>query len=104
MTDYDATCHISEEVKRASVAAPAAIWIAVLGTGVAGWIYNIVFVLCSGNLSDLGELGVSGYAPAEILWRNVPEKLFYVLWAFICLIAFQVRPLLLSSLARADEG
>ncbi|BGP03776.1 polyamine transporter tpo5 [Rhodotorula toruloides] len=90
MTDYDATCHISEEVKRASVAAPAAIWIAVLGTGVAGWIYNIVFVLCSGNLSDLGELGVSGYAPAEILWRNVPEKLFYVLWAFICLIAFQV--------------
>ncbi|GAA5961002.1 hypothetical protein JCM8115_002655 [Rhodotorula mucilaginosa] len=90
MTDYDATAHISEEVKRAQVAAPAAIWIAVLGTGIAGWVYNIVFVLCSGDMADTGDLGVSGYAPAQILWMNVPRGLFYVLWAFICTVAFQV--------------
>ncbi|GAA6003352.1 uncharacterized protein JCM10292_003873 [Rhodotorula paludigena] len=90
MTDYDATAHISEEVKRAQFAAPAAIWIAVLGTGIAGWIYNIVFVLCAGDMADTGDFGVSGYAPAQILWQNVPRPLFYVLWAFICFIAFQV--------------
>lgn len=92
-TDYDATAHISEEVKRAQVAAPAAIWIAVLGTGIAGWVYNIVFVLCSGDMADTGDLGVSGYAPAQILWMNVPRGLFYVLWAFICTVAFQVSSL-----------
>ncbi|GAA5947955.1 hypothetical protein JCM10213_007664 [Rhodosporidiobolus nylandii] len=90
MTDYDATCHISEEVKRAQFAAPAAIWIAVLGTGIAGWIYNITFVLCSGDMADTQDYGVSGYAPAEIIWRNVGPNGFYVLWAFICLVAFQV--------------
>ncbi|KPV73166.1 uncharacterized protein RHOBADRAFT_48819 [Rhodotorula graminis WP1] len=90
MTDYDATAHISEEVKRASFAAPAAIWIAVIGTGIAGFVYNIVFVLCSGDMADTADFGVSGYAPAQILWQNVPRPLFYVLWAFICFVAFQV--------------
>ncbi|GAA5895631.1 hypothetical protein JCM8208_005285 [Rhodotorula glutinis] len=90
MTDYDATAHISEEVKRASFAAPAAIWIAVIGTGIAGFVYNIVFVLCAGDMADTADFGVSGYAPAQILWQNVPRPLFYILWAFICFVAFQV--------------
>ena len=34
MTDYDAAAHISEEVKKASIAAPVAIFVAVIGTGV----------------------------------------------------------------------
>lgn len=42
MTDYDATAHISEEVKKASIRAPVAIVIAVAGTGIFGWVYNIV--------------------------------------------------------------
>lgn len=50
MTDYDATAHITEEVKRAAYAAPSAIFIAVLGTGLIGWLLNIVVVLCSGPL------------------------------------------------------
>jgi amino acid transporter len=33
MTDYDATAHISEEVSRAAIAAPVAIFVAVAGTG-----------------------------------------------------------------------
>lgn len=35
MTDYDAAAHISEEVKKAAIAAPVAIFVAVLGTGVS---------------------------------------------------------------------
>lgn len=38
MTGYDATAHISEEVKRAAIAAPVAIFLAVLSTGVIGWL------------------------------------------------------------------
>lgn len=82
MTDYDATAHISEEVKKASVRAPVAIIIAVAGTGIFGWVYNIVgrpssanttersyswpqmFVLCSGPLQDLP--GAAGYSAATI--------------------------------------
>lgn len=103
-TDYDATAHISEEVKRAQVAAPAAIWIAVIGTGIAGWIYNIVFVLCSGDMADTADLGVSGYAPAQILWMNVPRALFFVLWSFICLVAFQVRWITFSRFCAGKES
>lgn len=49
MTDYDATAHISEEVKRAAYAAPSAIFIAVIGTGLLGWLLNIVMVLAQGH-------------------------------------------------------
>ncbi|KAG0142125.1 hypothetical protein CROQUDRAFT_50725 [Cronartium quercuum f. sp. fusiforme G11] len=45
MTDYDATAHISEEVKRAAIAAPVAIFVAVAGTGLFGWILNIILVM-----------------------------------------------------------
>lgn len=36
-TDYDAAAHISEEVHRAAIAAPVAIFVAVLNTGVSGF-------------------------------------------------------------------
>lgn len=88
MTDYDGTAHISEEVKRASIAAPAAIWIAVIGTGILGWILNVVLVLTSGPLSDLP--GVGGYAMATIIVRNVGTKGFLALWFWVCLCAYTV--------------
>ncbi|KAL8287634.1 hypothetical protein RQP46_003492 [Phenoliferia psychrophenolica] len=88
MTDYDGTAHISEEIKKASIAAPAAIWIAVVGTGICGWILNIVLVLCSGPLEDLP--GVGGYAMATVIYRNVGKQGFLALWFFVCLCAFTV--------------
>ncbi|KAM0750720.1 amino acid transporter [Meredithblackwellia eburnea MCA 4105] len=88
MTDYDGAAHISEEVKKASIAAPAAIFIAVIGTGVCGWILNVVLVLCSGPLDELP--GVGGYAMATIIARNVGKKGFLALWFWVCLCAFTV--------------
>lgn len=99
MTDYDATAHISEEVRRASIAAPVAIFVAVIGTGIFGWIYNIVYVICSGPFSDLP--GVSGYAPAGIIVRCVGKNGFYVLWSLICLVAYQVGATALQANARS---
>ena len=40
----------SEEVRRAAFAAPVAIFVAVIGTGILGWLLNIVLILCSGPL------------------------------------------------------
>ena len=39
-----------EEVRRAAFAAPVAIFVAVIGTGILGWLLNIVLILCSGPL------------------------------------------------------
>ncbi|GAA6019636.1 hypothetical protein JCM10207_006950 [Rhodosporidiobolus poonsookiae] len=96
MTDYDATAHISEEVKEASVRAPVAIVMAVAGTGIFGWVYNILYVMCSGPLDELP--GVSGYAAATIIVRNVGKKGFYVLWSLVCFTAWSV----VSSAMRAN--
>ncbi|KAK4056357.1 polyamine transporter tpo5 [Microbotryomycetes sp. JL221] len=97
MTDYDATAHISEEVQRASYAAPVAIFIAVLGTGIFGWIYNIVYMICSGDIADYDG---SIYAPAQIIYTNVGPKGFYVLWTGVCLTAFLVVQTALQANAR----
>ncbi|KAI5479091.1 amino acid transmembrane transporter [Pseudohyphozyma bogoriensis] len=99
MTDYDATAHICEEVRRASVAAPAAIFVAVIGTGLIGWVYNIVLVLCSGPFDGLP--GVSGYAVATILANNFGKTGFYVAWVPVCMTSFFVCCAGLQANARA---
>lgn len=54
----------SEEVRRAAYAAPVAIFVAVIGTGLIGWILNIALVLCSGPLENLP--GPTGLAFIEV--------------------------------------
>ncbi|KAJ7079952.1 APC amino acid permease [Mycena belliarum] len=98
MTDYDATAHISEEVKRAADAAPAAIFIAVIGTGVIGWLLNIVLVLCSGDLADLP--GASGSAMLQIMTLRMGKTGALVLWVFVCLTAFFVVQTALQATSR----
>lgn len=78
MTDYDATAHISEEVRRAAYAAPSAIFIAVIGTGILGWILNIVLVLCSGQIENLP--GVSGSSFLQIMVLRMGTKPALFLW------------------------
>ncbi|THG98851.1 hypothetical protein EW026_g3410 [Hermanssonia centrifuga] len=98
MTDYDATAHISEEVRRAAYAAPSAIFIAVIGTGLIGWILNIVVVLCSGPLENLP--GPSGSAFLEIMALRMGKPGALFLWAFVCLTAFFVSQTALQACSR----
>ncbi|KAI0052484.1 APC amino acid permease [Auriscalpium vulgare] len=98
MTDYDATAHISEEVRRAAYAAPAAIFIAVIGTGLGGWLLNIVLVLCSGPLGDLP--GPSGNAFLQIMVLRMGKAGALFLWAFVCLTAFFVCQTALQACSR----
>lgn len=82
-----ATAHISEEIRRAAYAAPSAIFIAVIGTGLLGWILNIVLVLCSGPLEDLVD-AESAFLEIMALRMGKPGALF--VWSFVCLTAFFV--------------
>ncbi|OSX57878.1 hypothetical protein POSPLADRAFT_1155215 [Postia placenta MAD-698-R-SB12] len=96
--DYDATAHISEEVKRAAYAAPSAIFIAVIGTGLLGWLLNIVMVLCSGPLENLP--GPSGSAFLEIMALRIGKPGALFLWSFVCLTAFFVCQTSLQACSR----
>ncbi|KAJ7584947.1 APC amino acid permease [Mycena floridula] len=98
MTDYDATAHISEEVKRAAYAAPSAIFIAVIGTGIIGWLLNIVMVLCSGDLAELP--GPSGSAFLQIMANRMGKAGALVLWVFVCFTAFFVVQTALQAASR----
>ncbi|TFK82831.1 APC amino acid permease [Polyporus arcularius HHB13444] len=98
MTDYDATAHISEEVKRAAYAAPSAIFIAVIGTGILGWLLNIVLVLCSGPLENLPGASGSAFLDIMVLRMGKPGALF--VWAFVCLTAFFVCQTALQAASR----
>lgn len=53
-----------EEVRRAAIAAPVAIFVAVIGTGLIGWLLNISLVLCSGPIENLP--GPAGLAFIEV--------------------------------------
>jgi amino acid transporter len=90
MTDYDATAHISEEVKRAAIAAPVAIFVAVAGTGLFGFVLNIVLVMCSGNIDANNLGGRSGMIVANILYKNLGPTWFAIVWCVICLNSFSV--------------
>ncbi|KAF8494443.1 amino acid permease [Russula emetica] len=96
--DYDATAHISEEVKRAAYAAPAAIFIAVIGTGLLGWLLNIVLVLCSGPLCNLP--GPSGSAFLQACDDSRFSRTFWSSWTFVCLTAFFVCQTALHACSR----
>ncbi|KAL7424711.1 polyamine transporter tpo5 [Cryptotrichosporon argae] len=85
MTDYDAAAHISEEVHRAAIAAPVAIFVAVINTGIIGWILNIVLCVCAGPLTDLP--GASGNAFLQIMYLRLGKAGSMVLWSFVCLVA-----------------
>ncbi|KAF9512453.1 hypothetical protein BS47DRAFT_1382962 [Hydnum rufescens UP504] len=97
-TDYDATAHISEEVRRAAVAAPSAIFVAVIGTGLIGWLLNITLVLCSGPFENLP--GATGLAFIEIMHIRIGKDGTLFLWVFVCMTAFFVVQTALQACSR----
>ena len=61
--------------------APSAIFIAVIGTGLIGWLLNIIVVLCSGPLENLP--GPSGSAFLEILAMRMGNPGALFVWVSI---------------------
>lgn len=85
-------------MRRASIAAPVAIFVAVIGTGTIGWLFNIILVLCSVPIEDLP--GPSGMSVPTILSARIGKGGFYALWVFVCFTAFAVVQTALQANAR----
>ncbi|KAH9996155.1 APC amino acid permease [Russula compacta] len=81
---------VHEEVKRAAYA--------VIGTGILGWLLNIVLVLCSGPLENLP--GPSGSAFLQIMTLRMGKAGALFLWTFVCFTAFFVCQTALQACSR----
>ena len=49
VTDYDATPHVTEEIKNPEIKAPWSIALALGFTWTGGWLFAIVLAFCSGD-------------------------------------------------------
>ncbi|PWN35960.1 amino acid transporter [Meira miltonrushii] len=103
MTDYDATAHISEEISKAAIAAPVAIFTAVLSTGIMGFFLNICYVFASGKVATTGtpDTWIGGLSFAQILFDRGGKVAFLVLWPFICSVAWFVVTTAIQANARS---
>jgi len=59
--------------------------VAVLGTGLLGFVFNIMLVYASGPIENLP--GPTGLAVATILYENLGKGGMLAIWAFVCLTA-----------------
>lgn len=75
MTDYDATAHITEEIRNPELKAPWAISMAMLFTYVVGWLFNIVLCFTMGDINGPnGILGSPIEQPVAQIFYNVLGK------------------------------
>lgn len=102
MTDYDATAHISEEISRAAIAAPVAIFTAVLSTGIMGFFLNISYVFASGDVATVNTTEwIGGLSFAQILFNRGGKVAFLIIWPFICSVAWFVVTTAIQANARS---
>ncbi|KAH9976791.1 amino acid permease-domain-containing protein [Lactifluus volemus] len=73
-------------------------WTVLIGTGLLGWVLNIVLILCSGPLEDLP--GASGSAFLQIMVLRMGKSGSLFLWTFVCLTAFFVSQTALQACSR----
>lgn len=87
MTDYDATTHMSEETHDAAIRGPVAIRMAVLVSGLVGWMLTITFCFC---LTDMDAIikSPTGLPVAQIFLNAGGRTGGMVMWFFVILVQF----------------
>ncbi|KAL9081415.1 MAG: hypothetical protein Q9159_007329 [Coniocarpon cinnabarinum] len=85
MTDYDATAHIAEEINEPEVKAPWAIFLAMLFTYLAGFLFNIVLAFRMGTSDDLDSALAQPVAQLYYNCLGVGGGVTYTVCAFIIL-------------------
>ena len=97
MTDYDATTRISEENRNATIRSPVAISQAVIISGILGWMLNVTFGFCVGDLT--ATLTSTPSNPVAQIFNSVCRKGSLAMW-FCVLMQVKSGPLALSRRVR----
>jgi amino acid transporter len=87
MTDYDGTTHMSEETHDAAIRGPVAIRMAVLVSGVVGWMITVTLCFCIRDL-DTTLASPTGLAAAQIFLDSAGRVGGTTMWFFCTLIQF----------------
>jgi len=95
MTDYDATAHITEEIKDPERKAPWAISMAMLFTYIAGFLFNIVLCFCMGDPQAILDSPIQ--QPVAQIFYDVLGKAggivftvcAFIIIKFVCFTAMQ---------------
>ncbi|KLJ08510.1 hypothetical protein EMPG_16053 [Blastomyces silverae] len=87
MTDYDGTTHMSEETHDAAIRGPIAIQLAILVSGVLGWMLTVTMCFC---LSDLDKILASptGLPAAQIFLNAGGRTGGTIMFSFTILVQF----------------
>ncbi|KAK8242290.1 amino acid permease, variant [Phyllosticta capitalensis] len=87
MTDYDGTTHMSEETHDAAMRGPLAIRLAILVSGLVGWMLTITFCFC---LTDSESIlnSATGLPVAQIFLNAGGRVGGTAMWFFVVLIQF----------------
>ncbi|KAF2106288.1 amino acid permease 2 [Lophiotrema nucula] len=87
MTDYDGTTHMSEETHDAAIRGPVAIRMAILVSGVIGWMLTVTFCFCMSDYE--GIMGTPTGLPVAQIFLNAGGKTGgTVMWFFVILVQF----------------
>lgn len=87
MTDYDGTTHMSEETHDAATRGPLAIWVAVVVSGLVGWMLTVTFCFCMKDFD--GIVGSPTGLPAAQIFLNAGGRRGgTVMWFWVILVQF----------------
>jgi len=87
MTDYVGTTHMSEETHDAAIRGPVAIRLAVLVSGIVGWMLTITFCFCMNDYDNI-VTSPTGLPAAQIFLNAGGRVGGTIMWFFVILIQF----------------
>ncbi|KAL1986613.1 hypothetical protein VTN96DRAFT_5991 [Rasamsonia emersonii] len=87
MTDYDGTTHMSEETHDAAIRGPVAIRVAVLVSGIFGWMLTVSMCFCINDLDAILN-SPTGMPAAQIFLNAGGRKGGTIMWFFVILVQF----------------
>ncbi|KAK7513129.1 amino acid permease, variant [Phyllosticta citriasiana] len=87
MTDYDGTTHMSEETHDAALRGPIAIRLAILVSGLVGWMLTVTFCFCLTEYDSILNTA-TGLPVAQIFLNAGGRTGGTVMWFFVILIQF----------------
>ncbi|KAJ6631199.1 APC amino acid permease [Mycena sp. CBHHK59/15] len=102
VSGFDASVHVSEEARNASVAVPWAILLASCISSVLGWAINMALVFCMGTDLDAILSSPIGQPMATILFNSFGKQGTLAIWCLIIVVQFMIGTTILTASSREN--